>query len=152
LNQISTPQCTATTYFDVDSSLLSNEMRNELEIMLATYRKLWSEADAQAAADAFASPEDTAQHNQTLTDARATSVKQAVIDAFGPDLCIQQLLARGHGERPATDKNVGGLLDPETAPPGSEVRIQREMREAYPQWRRVDLWAVGWLLLRMKPM
>lgn len=35
---------------------------------------------------------------------------------------------------------------------GNEDRIAQEMRDAYPLWRRVDLWAVGWLLLRMKPL
>lgn len=146
------PECTSTTYFDVDSALLSKEMRTALERMLAVYRKLWTEAEAQVAAEAYASPEDTIAHNQVLTDARASAIKQGVVDALGDELAIKTFWAIGHGEKPATDPNIGRLLDPETQLQGNEERIAQEMRDAYPLWRRVDLWAVGWLLLRMKPV
>jgi outer membrane protein OmpA-like peptidoglycan-associated protein len=147
-----TPKCEANTYFDVDSSLISKEMRNSLERGLAVFRKLFTEADAQASAEAFASPEDTKEHNQILTDARAAAVKRAVADAFGVDLVIRDFVAAGYGEGPATDPNIGGLLDPESADAGQAPRIQREKEEVWPLWRRVDLWVVGWLILRMKPV
>jgi outer membrane protein OmpA-like peptidoglycan-associated protein len=147
-----TPRCESHTYFDVDSALISKEMRDSLERGLAVFRKLFTEAEAQASAEAFASPEDTEEHNQTLTDARAAAVKRAVEDAFGADLVIKDFTHVGYGEKPATDPQIGGLLDPEKADAGQADRIQREKETAWPLWRRVDLWVVGWLILRLKPI
>ena len=97
-------------------------------------------------------PEDTIPHNQILTDARAAAVKQAVVDAFGVDLCIKQLLAAGYGESPATDPSIGNLIDPENANASDAETIAKQKQEAWPMWRRVDMWVVGWLIMRLKPV
>jgi hypothetical protein len=43
------------------------------------------------------------------------------------------------------------LIDPENAKPSDAAIIATQKRDAWPMWRRVDMWVVGWLIMRLKP-
>lgn len=141
---------TIEVFFKVDSADLNVNTggitaRYSLEVLLATERALFDGADARAYAWGYASPEHTAAHNLTLSQARADAVAQAVRDAFGPSLRIKDVGATGLGEAPAENS---GLHDPEQSQltlADFTARYSSEVAQ-WPQWRRVDLAVEGILI------
>ncbi|MEO7042606.1 MAG: hypothetical protein ABI035_10130, partial [Gemmatimonadaceae bacterium] len=141
---------TIDTYFSVNSANINKfdangiSPRYSLEVFLAIDRALFTVADLRLRVWGYASPEYTVPYNLGLSQARAAAVMQAVRDAFGPLLTVQDVVVTGLGEAPA-EKN--GLHDPETTPDFNTKYAYEKAK--WPDWRRVDLEVEGTIIARM---
>ena len=134
--------------FDYDSATLKS--RDELELRLAVDRRLFTQPEgASVFVAGYASPEGRESYNQTLSEARATAVQQAIRDAFGADLTLRPnaLKVVGFGEDPAI--NEGHLLNPPGDTEEERATIRKQSVNDWPLWRKVDLRVRGVLVVRV---
>lgn len=123
--------------------------RDVLELHLATYRALFTSEDVRLDITGMTSPEQPAPHNLVLSQNRASSVRQALTDAFGGALRATVTAVTGVGEAYALN---AGLLDPEaTGLTRAQFIAQHPDQVAqWPTWRRTDVLVDGSVVVRVQ--
>jgi outer membrane protein OmpA-like peptidoglycan-associated protein len=116
--------------FEVDGATLTEDARHTVRELCARHRAALSSPLTRLVIEGYASTTGTAEHNLTLSRARAASVYQTMRDFLGDALRIpsQQLEVRGLGEDPA----LSG---------GDEVERS--------EWRKVDVEIDGQLIMSL---
>lgn len=133
-----------------DDAFFLKDGRYMLEVFLSTIAPLFlSSGDINIVSKGYASPEDTAENNQTLSVARADMVWQGILDAFGGSLPLANYGRNvfGLGEVPAL--NFPGMLRPPDGPEFSSwLQRHPEQPALWPAWRKVDLELNGLVVVR----
>jgi outer membrane protein OmpA-like peptidoglycan-associated protein len=126
-------------YFQQDLGSFEESNRIDLEYRLAVERALFVTGEGALQLFGNASPEGTDKRNDNLSDARAAGVEQAVKDAFGADLALNDIEAKGRGSFEAVF--IDKLLDPPEGRPLKPFELQRiqEEKASWPKYRRVDI-------------
>lgn len=152
--------------FRVGSSALGSDQLLQLDVRLATYRKLLEEP-GYVHCLGYTSPEwrgdKTGEKNLALSQARADAALDAIRAGLGaPEKVLpkdKELKATGFGEDPATNpEKKGPLLDPENPEryvPAQMTKAEFDRRIAaeegqYPRWRRVDVHLNGVIIVRLR--
>lgn len=131
-------------FFEVDSAdidQIDNQLyftsRTVLELFLAQERAALSNEDTPIIIKGYSSPEHDSDHNQKLSQRRADTVKQGIIDAFFPTLRFNNIEAIGLGEEFFLKYDLTLKNPPE--PHFEWAKAHPEQVSKWPELRRVDV-------------
>lgn len=128
---------------------IAQDSRYLLEVWLATMEALFTSANARISIDGYTSPEAPRCYNQQLSEARAQTIQQAILDAYEGGLKPAIFVSRGLGEIPALTRATPKLDDPPDDPPGrAAFELSHPDQVAHwPEWRKVEVAVNGTVVL-----